>query len=57
MLCNAMGVGGCQLSRKKRYEGALFNVISITRGWVRVKYPGKKHYVTLEWPLKLKFRQ
>ena len=45
------GVGGCQLSRKKRYEGARFNVISVTRGWVGVKYPGKKHCVTIERPL------
>ena len=45
-------VGGCQLNpRKKRYEGVRFNVISITTGWVGVKFPGKKRYVTLEWPL------
>ena len=45
------GVGGCQLSRKKRYAGVRFNVISVTRGWVGVKFPGKKRYVTREWPL------
>ena len=44
------GVGRCQLSRKKRYEGVRFNVISVTRGWAGVKFPGKKRYVTLEWP-------
>ena len=36
--------------KKKRYEGVQFNVISVTRGWVGVKFPGKKRYVTLEWP-------
>ena len=45
-----MGVGGgVKCSRKKRYEGARSNVISVTRGWVEVKFPGKKRYVTLEW--------
>ena len=48
MLRNAMGVGGGKLSRKKRYEGVMFNVISVTRGWVGVKFPGKKRYVTLD---------
>ena len=24
---------------------------SVTRGWGGVKFPGKKRYVTLEWPL------
>ena len=28
-----------------------FNVISVTRGWVEFKFPGKMRYVTLEWPL------
>ena len=46
------GGGGCQIFRKKCYEGVTrFNVISITRGWVGVQFPGKKLYVTLEWPL------
>ena len=27
-----MGVGGCQVFRKKRYEGVSFNVISVTMG-------------------------
>ena len=40
-------VGGCQLSRKKRHEGVRFNVISVTGGWVGVKFLGKKRYVTL----------
>ena len=40
--------GGDSFPRKKRYKGVRSNVISVTRGWVGVKYPGKKHYVTLE---------
>ena len=43
-----MAVWGVHFSRKKRYEGVRFNVISITRGWVGVRFPGKKRYVTLE---------
>ena len=39
--------GGGQLCRKKRYEGVRCNVISVTKGWVEVKFPGKKHYLTL----------
>ena len=46
-----MGVGGVKFSGKKCYEGVRFNVISVTRGWVGVKFPGKRRYVTLEWPL------
>ena len=46
MLRNAVGVGGgCQLSQKKAlHEDVRFNVISVTRarGWVGVKFPGKK---------------
>ena len=38
---NADGGGGCQIFRKKRYEGVMFNVISVTRGWVGVQFPGK----------------
>ena len=49
MLRSAMGVGGVRFSGKDHYEGVRFNVISITRG-VGVKFPGKKRYVTLEWP-------
>ena len=40
-----MGVGGCQLTWKKCYEDVRFNVISVTRGWVGLKFPGKKRYV------------
>ena len=37
-----MGVeGGVRFSGKKRYEGVMFNVISVTRGWVGVQLPGK----------------
>ena len=52
MLCNTDGVEGCPIFRgKARYEGVRFNVISVTRGRVGVQIPGKKHYVTVEWPL------
>ena len=44
-----MGVGGVTFFGKKRYEGVRYNVISITRGWVGVQFPGEKRYVTLEW--------
>ena len=50
MLRNYDG-GGVKFSRKKHYEGVRSNVISVTRGWVGVKFPGKKRYVTHEWPL------
>ena len=43
--------GGISFSGKKRYEGVMFNVISVTRGWVGVQFPEKWRYVTLEWPL------
>ena len=33
---------------KKHYEGVRFNVVSVTRGWVGVKFPG--NCVTLECP-------
>ena len=46
VLRNAMGGGG----GKKRYEGVRLNIISVMRGWVGVKFRGKKRYVTLEWP-------
>ena len=36
-----MGVGGVRFSGKKCYEGVMFNVISITRGWVGVQFPEK----------------
>ena len=43
---------GGQHSRTNCYEDVQFNIISVTRRWVGVKYPGEKRYVTrLEWPL------
>ena len=37
-----MGVGGVKFSGKKRYEGVMFNVISINyEGCVGVQFPGK----------------
>ena len=37
-----LGVGGgVSFHGKKRYEDVRFNVISVTRGWVGVKFPGK----------------
>ena len=52
MLRNSV-VGGwvSAFPEKKRYEGVRFNAISVTRGWVGVKFLGNKRYVTLEWPL------
>ena len=43
VLRNADGVegGGVTFSGKKRYEGVMFNVISVTRGWLGVQFPGK----------------
>ena len=54
MLRNADGGGGgCQIFHKKSvtkvYGSTLF---SVTTGWVGFQFPGKKRYVTLEWPLK-----
>ena len=49
VLRNAVGGGGGWVSAFP--EKSVTNVISVTRGWVGVKFPGKKHYVTLEWPL------
>ena len=48
MLRNA--VGGCQISRERRYEGARFNVIviNVKRGWEGVNFPEKKHYVAID---------
>ena len=38
MFRNADGVGVSDfLGGKKRYEGVMFNVISVTRGWVEVR--------------------
>ena len=50
MLRNADGGGsGCKIFWEKALQR--FNVISVTRGWVGVQFPGKKLYVTLERPL------
>ena len=35
------GGGGVKFSGKKRYEGVMFNVISVTRGWVGVQFAEK----------------
>ena len=35
------GGGGVLFSGKKHYEGVMFNVISVTRGWVGVQFPEK----------------
>ena len=52
MLRNAVGGGRVSdFPEKRRYKDVRFNVISVTRGWVGVKFPEKKRYVTLEWPL------
>ena len=40
MLCNAVGGGG-SVHGKKRYKGVRYNVITVTRGWVGVKFPEK----------------
>ena len=49
MLRNADGGGGgVAFSGEKHHEGVRFNVISVTRGCVGVKFPEKKHYVTLK---------
>ena len=45
------GVGGVSFSGKKCYKGVRFNVISFAMGWVGVKFPGKKRYVTFDGPL------
>ena len=36
-----MGVRGVRFSGKKRYEGVMFNVISVKRGWVGVQFAEK----------------
>ena len=47
MLHNAVGWGGVvRITIKKQYEGVLFNVINVMRGWAGVKFPGKKRHVT-----------
>ena len=32
---------GVRFSGEKHYEGVMFNVISVTRGWVEVQFPEK----------------
>ena len=51
VLRNTVGGVGVGFPGKKRYEGVQFNVITITRGWVGVKFTVKKRHVTLEWLL------
>ena len=34
-------MGGVRFSGKKCYEGVMFNVISVTRGWVGAQFPEK----------------
>ena len=41
MLRNADGGGASDFPGKKRYEGVMFNVISVTRGWVGVQFAEK----------------
>ena len=42
------GVGDVTFPGKKALRRSVqFNVLSVTRGWMGVKFPGKKHYVTL----------
>ena len=41
VLRNADGGGGVWFSGKKRYEGVMFNVSSVTRGWVGVQFSEK----------------
>ena len=43
MLHNAAGVGGGQISWKKRYEGVRCNVISVSKGWVGVNFQEKSN--------------
>ena len=41
VLRNADGGGGVWFSGKQRYEGVMFNVISVMRGWVGVQFSEK----------------
>ena len=42
VLRNTVGLGGCQISlKKKHYEEVRFNVISVTRGRVGIAFPEK----------------
>ena len=52
VLRNADGGGGVSEFPEKsvtKVQGS--TLFSVTRGWVGVQFPGKKRYVTLEWPL------
>ena len=46
-----LGMACVKFPGKKHYKGVMFNVISVTRGWVAVHLPEKMRYVTLERPL------
>ena len=46
VLSNAVR-GGIRFPGKKCYKGIRFNFISVSRGWVGVKFPRKRHFVTL----------
>ena len=37
--CYVTQMGGSDFLEIKRYEGVMFNVISVTRGWVGVQFP------------------
>ena len=50
MLRNEWGIGGCQIGQKKCYKGVRFNLITVIRGCVGVKFPGKKPLPTLRAP-------
>ena len=41
MLHNVVGDWGVKFPGKNCYEGVQFKVISVTRGWVDVKFPEK----------------
>ena len=48
MLCTAVGGGVSTFLGKGEHYGCVhFNVINVTRGWVGVKFLGKRCYVTL----------
>ena len=52
MLRNAVGGGSVSNFQKKCYECVQFNIIRVMKGWVDVKFEGKKAFRNiLEWPL------
>ena len=52
VLHNAMGqVEDIRISLDLLYKGTSSNVISVTRGWVGLKFAEKRRCVTLGWPL------